>query len=186
MEKLFFYESSKVALTGELMVRKRSTKMILLWCFLQVLLFFGELDQVCYNLALDSSGDPSDLCCIGKLILTIELLFKIESADIGGLLLDESSSPIGFGGMKSNDSVDEMHDRHTHLFYVGIPHFGSPRLYFPGVKDLLDFAGIKDVPSFAGIKDLLSFIGIKDLPGFASWSQGSPGLCWDHGTTPFC
>ena len=35
MEIIFFYESSKVALTGEL-VAKSSTKMILSWCFLQV------------------------------------------------------------------------------------------------------------------------------------------------------
>jgi len=33
MEILFFYESSKVALTGELMARRSSTKMILSWCF---------------------------------------------------------------------------------------------------------------------------------------------------------
>ena len=35
MEKIFFYESSKVALTSEL-VAMSSTKMILSWCFLQV------------------------------------------------------------------------------------------------------------------------------------------------------
>ena len=34
-EIIFFYESSKVALTGGLMARS-STKMILSWCFLQV------------------------------------------------------------------------------------------------------------------------------------------------------
>nr|POE78405.1 hypothetical protein CFP56_70718 [Quercus suber] len=55
-----------------------------------------------------------------------------------------------------------------------------------GVKDLLGFAGIKGVLSLAGIKDLLSFVGIKDLLNFASRSQGSPRLCWDHGTTQFC
>ena len=38
--------------------------------------------------------------------------------------MDESLSPIGIGGMKSNDLVVEMHDRHTCPFYVGIPHFG--------------------------------------------------------------
>ena len=36
MEILFFYESSKVALTCELVARRSSTKMILSWCFLQV------------------------------------------------------------------------------------------------------------------------------------------------------
>ena len=36
--------------------------------------------------------------------------------------MDESSSPIGFGGMKSNDSVVEMHDRQTCPFYVGTPN----------------------------------------------------------------
>ena len=51
------------------------------------------------------------------------LLFKNARADGGGLMMDESSSPIGFGGMKSNDSVVEMHDRQTRPFYVGIPHF---------------------------------------------------------------
>ena len=30
--------------------------------------------------------------------------------------MDESSSLIGFGGMKSNDSVVEMHDRQTRPF----------------------------------------------------------------------
>ena len=35
MEKIFFYESSKIALTSEL-VAMSSTKMILSWCFLQV------------------------------------------------------------------------------------------------------------------------------------------------------
>ena len=35
MERIFFYESSKVALNGRLMARS-STKMILSWCFLQV------------------------------------------------------------------------------------------------------------------------------------------------------
>ena len=33
---LFFYESSKFALTGELVARRSSTKIILSWCFLQV------------------------------------------------------------------------------------------------------------------------------------------------------
>ena len=37
--------------------------------------------------------------------------------------MDESLSPIGFGGMKSNDSVVEMYNCHTRFFYVGIPHF---------------------------------------------------------------
>ena len=45
-------------------------------------------------------------------------------ADGRGPLLDESSLPIGFGRMKSNDSVVEMHDYQTCPFYVGIPHFG--------------------------------------------------------------
>nr|POE45314.1 hypothetical protein CFP56_31367 [Quercus suber] len=72
----FFYESSKVALTGELVAR--SSTMMILSC----------------------SGDPSDLCCIGKLILATGPFFKIARADGGGLLLDESLSPIGFGGKK--------------------------------------------------------------------------------------
>ena len=33
--------------------------------------------------------------------------------------MDESSSPIGFGGMKSNDSVVEMHDRQHALSMLG-------------------------------------------------------------------
>ena len=36
MEKLFFHESFKVALIGELVARRSSAKMILLWYFLQV------------------------------------------------------------------------------------------------------------------------------------------------------
>ena len=36
MEILFFYESFKVAISGELVAMKSSTKMILSWCFLQV------------------------------------------------------------------------------------------------------------------------------------------------------
>ena len=58
-----------------------------------------------------------------KLILATRLLFKNAKADEGGLMMDESSSPIGFGGMKSNDSVVEMHDCQTRPFYAGIPHF---------------------------------------------------------------
>ena len=61
---------------------------------------------------------------MGKVILAIGLFFKIARADREGLLLDESLSSIGFGGMKSNDLVVEMHDRQTRHFYVGIPHFG--------------------------------------------------------------
>ena len=76
------------------------------------------------NLTLDSSRDLSDPYCIGKLILTTRLLFKIARVDEGGLLLDERLSPIGFGGMKSNDSIVEMHDCQTHSFYIGMPHFG--------------------------------------------------------------